>query len=1237
MSTRPASAPEIEALTHHADTVVQVSASFGEALDLAAFAKAWGLLARRYPILASTFSRDADGRWTCLSGEPAAADWPLLDWSAFPPAEVGDKWRDLLAADAGNPLDPTVAPPVRIQPIVLPGGSTHLLWSLHPALLDDQSIFVALRDWLTFYGSSVEGVEPAGGPPPQDQLSKQRNAAFWKTYLTGAHSPVSEKNRPRKTSAHDGQSLRTLLDRQETASLQTAARSASATLPDLALAAWGLLASRQANSPSALILASTSLREPGDLFSDSAVGLLDHLLPALVEPTEDAGIDAWIGGIASTSRARAKHSAIACSDALAAAGLPADSPFATAFAFSAGDLNHRIHGALPRWLGLDARIYRPLPAPMQLRLSGNDRLAVDLDFDPHQIRQPVAAHLHSTFLALLRSLATLDGKVGAISPTSPEEHEHLLARSRGPSRGTRPLGLLETLRTSLEKHSERTAIEMADEALSFGELDTYSSQVAGHLLSLGFKPHSIIAVCMTRTPWLPVALLGILRSGFTILPLDPDLPPALAESLLDRLEPAAVLSDSASAGNLSGAKRPHLVIDKEWERIIATENPGLPESLPRDSTACLLSAPQPSESNLLIRVSADALAQAAANVTRAIALDEDSRLLAFGLPGRLLEELCAAIIAGGRLVLLPQDIPDWRDSFTRQLASSEITHVVISEAQWINWSHHLSKIPDPSGSFPESLRVVAIEMGRPGTRARLTWDKHVPAGLQTLWFYSPFRLLGASLVGGISAGGTSPDLQPVAGATHGVLDRSHRLQGRGAKGSLYFSFRGIDISRKESPGVTLLKDPIFPGSKQPLLDCAVPARRDLHYLIEIDLAGNSPHPTWEKLRGTLLAGEAFFDAIVGQAGEEETLVAWVLRTDSGDAPTTGGAEIVVPIEALPINGAGDLDLASLPVPQITRPDAPVSGDPVEATLQRAAKAFAGRVLAVDFPLRELARNSTSRQKFREAALRARLAVPEADLLAQTDIRSIARGLSERFETLPIVSPLRDSGDHSPLYLAAGAEADPNIYTSLAADLGPDQPVYGIALRPTGAEPAAIPALAAACAKALAAERTTGTFRLAGYDLGAILAWETAVALEQLGRKVAFLALIEPPALGRPPAGNSWRSSLPGFLRSFAGGDSDSAVGSRPSARVPRPLRYRNEAEITRTLRAAQEIYRHGKKAKCVPHFIFTPNQPRAVEDWIEVAPDAEVHRLDAGNSSPLEEPAADRLAALLRQLLTPAR
>lgn len=176
-------------------------------------------------------------------------------------------------------------------------------------------------------------------------------------------------------------------------------------------------------------------------------------------------------------------------------------------------------------------------------------LRVDLDgardvFDEDFPIESVAGHL----LTLLRNgVDEPDSPAADLPVLTAGEYEELVRRSRGP---VVPYADARTLHDLISEQAARTpdriAIRPADGAdpVTYGELDALSNQVARGLRAQGVGVEDRVAVMMERSPLMPAALLGVLKSGGAYVPVDPGYPAERIAFLLEDSRAKVVLVDA---------------------------------------------------------------------------------------------------------------------------------------------------------------------------------------------------------------------------------------------------------------------------------------------------------------------------------------------------------------------------------------------------------------------------------------------------------------------------------------------------------------------------------------------------------------------------------------------------------------------------------------------------------------------------------------------------------------------
>ncbi|QVM89506.1 amino acid adenylation domain-containing protein [Pseudomonas entomophila] len=100
----------------------------------------------------------------------------------------------------------------------------------------------------------------------------------------------------------------------------------------------------------------------------------------------------------------------------------------------------------------------------------------------------------------------------------------------------------------VQRTPHAVALQSEEAQLTYRELDAQANRLAHHLIGLGVRPDSRVAVCVERGVQLIVALLGVLKAGGAYVPLDPGYPDERLRYMLADSAPLAVLVHGATRG-----------------------------------------------------------------------------------------------------------------------------------------------------------------------------------------------------------------------------------------------------------------------------------------------------------------------------------------------------------------------------------------------------------------------------------------------------------------------------------------------------------------------------------------------------------------------------------------------------------------------------------------------------------------------------------------------------------------
>jgi pyochelin synthetase len=139
-------------------------------------------------------------------------------------------------------------------------------------------------------------------------------------------------------------------------------------------------------------------------------------------------------------------------------------------------------------------------------------------------------------------------------------------------------------------------------------------------------------------------------------------------------------------------------------------------------------------------------------------------------------------------------------------------------------------------------------------------------------------------------------------------------------------------------------------------------------------------------------------------------------------------------------------------------------------------------------------------------------LPLATLLQAPTIADLAAYLVGSHERSPqVLIPMQARGTQLPLFCLHPAGGHILVYQSLAAGLGPDQPLYGLqsrALTDVTQEYSTLDDMAAAYAAAIRVQQPVGPYYLLGWSMGGVLAMAVAKVLEHQSQCIAFVGLLD---------------------------------------------------------------------------------------------------------------------------------
>ncbi|KAF9360587.1 hypothetical protein BGX34_007687 [Mortierella sp. NVP85] len=120
----------------------------------------------------------------------------------------------------------------------------------------------------------------------------------------------------------------------------------------------------------------------------------------------------------------------------------------------------------------------------------------------------------------------------------PEDEQELLLRTWNGTQQNYPADLCihNLFEKQVESTPQATALMFNGRSLTYAELNVQANRLAHHLIGLGVRPETRVAICVERSIAMIVAVLAVLKAGGAYVPLDPAY---ASERLLDILTDAS--------------------------------------------------------------------------------------------------------------------------------------------------------------------------------------------------------------------------------------------------------------------------------------------------------------------------------------------------------------------------------------------------------------------------------------------------------------------------------------------------------------------------------------------------------------------------------------------------------------------------------------------------------------------------------------------------------------------------
>ena len=924
--------PLQEGLLFHASTArasddvyaVQLGITVTGTLDTHRLRDAVHTVVKRHPNLAARFDVQFDLPVQIIPADPTAA-WRYIDLSAV---DLDGHLQRVSAEERAAVCDLAGQQAFRAALICTANDQHRFILTNHHIVMDGWSLPILLREiFASYYGHRL--------PPPAPYRSfvtwlagRDRDAAHtaWRELFSDFDAPTLVGPPDRLALGRRGvESFRVPED--TTRALSEMARSHHTTVNVVLQAAWAQLLTWLTGQHDVAFGAVVSGRPAEVVGADSMVGLFINTVPVRARITARTTIADLLGQLQGAHNDTLEHQHLALNEIHRISGH--ERLFDTLFVYENYPIDEAVGILGTHDLAITeitSRENNHYPLTVQALPGAELGLRVEFDTDVFE-----AASVEALIGRLARVLVAMTADAGrrVSSVDVLDEVEHVRLDEMGNravlTRAAAVASVPVLFDARVAEAPGAVAVVFEGRSLTYRHLDEAANRLAHLLAAQGVGAGGCVALLLERSDEAVVAMLAVLKAGAAYLAIDPGLPAARIEFMVQDAAPVAAISTADLAGRLDGFDV--VVIEVDDPRIDGYPATGLPVPAP-DDIAYLIYTSGTTGTPKGVAISHHNLAHLADSMPPhlpEIQVWTQCHSYAFDFS---VWEIWAALLSGGRLVVVPDSVVGSPKDFHDVLVAEQVSV--------------LTQTPSAAGVLsPQGLDSTALLVGGEACPGEVV-DRWAP-GRVMINAYGPTEItVYASMSAPLTPGlGVVPIGAPVPTAALFVLDGWLRPVPVGAVGELYVAGRGVGVGYLGRGGLTGSRFVACPfggsGARMYRTGDLVCWRADgqLRYLGRAD--------EQVKIRGyriELGEIEAALAALVGVdqavviAREDrpgvKRLVGYVTETSTGTVdpeqarsaladrlPSYMIPAAVVVMEKLPLTPNGKLDTRALPAPEYT--------------------------------------------------------------------------------------------------------------------------------------------------------------------------------------------------------------------------------------------------------------------------------------------------------------------------------
>ncbi|KSU69041.1 non-ribosomal peptide synthetase [Bacillus altitudinis] len=475
-------------------------------------------------------------------------------------------------------------------------SSYRWIWSYHHILLDGWCFGLVVQELFAIYHALLHDIPYRLEPvkPYKEYIhwlekqDKQASLEYWTQSLAGFEGQSTFKEQRKQTNEHELGEIEWAMSKEETAALSELALQQNATLSSALQSAWSILLSRYQRSNDVLFGTVVSGR-PSDLAGvDRMVGLFINVIPRRIQLTDQMTFRSLLSETQQQSLAAEPHQYIPIYDIQAKAGQQQLIDHIVVFE-NVPAAKKDEQESLLGFTVEDMNVYEKSNYDLNLLASPGEQLQLKLAFNQRAFDPAFVRKLKDQLTLLIKgAIKHPDQSVHTLTLVTKQEKQRMLEEWNAPELEHDQLYLTKWFEHNVRKQPNAVALSAGDHTMTYAELNEQANRLARHLQKNGVGHQTVTAILAERTPELIVSLLAVLKAGATYVSIDPDYPESRIQYMLRDSGATHLLTHSSFISQTRSLAFDGTYLFADDQEILLMSSENLPLEAGLDDTAYIM-------------------------------------------------------------------------------------------------------------------------------------------------------------------------------------------------------------------------------------------------------------------------------------------------------------------------------------------------------------------------------------------------------------------------------------------------------------------------------------------------------------------------------------------------------------------------------------------------------------------------------------------------------------------------